>query len=303
MRRPILPALLASVLFLGACSNTAEEEPAPAPAPGGDGAMPSVEGEFGAEPTITYPDGDPSGELEVEVLEDGDGAEVEPGDILVADYIGQVWDADTFDNSFIRDEPATFPIGVGMVIKGWDDGLVGQKIGSRVMLSIPSELGYAEGNPGAGIEPGDTIFFVVDIIDTYGVTDAGDPEAKVVDEAVAEMPVEIEGELGEPVTVSVKDDAPVPTEPVTTVLAEGNGAEVEPGTTALHFAIAVWDGQEGASTWEDEQVASMNLGDGSTPFDGLIGIPVGSRALIELPAGGGAEPMAIVVDVIGQPRR
>lgn len=297
--RPLVPALLASVLILGACSSSGESESTP----GASGDLPTVEGGFGEEPTITYPDSMPSEDLEVSVLSEGDGREVVAGDILVADYIGQIWDGDTFDNSFERPVPADFPIGMSMVIAGWDQGLVGQKVGSRVLLSIPSELGYAQGNEGAGIKVGDTIVFVVDIINTFGVADAGEADAKIVDGAFDDLPIEIDGELGEPVSISIKDGATPPTELVTTVLAEGSGPKIEPGTTAMHFAFATWGGDGGLSTWEDEQVASMTLGNGTTYFDELVGVPAGSRALVQIPASGGADPMAVIVDVLGQPRR
>ena len=90
---------------------------------------------------------------------------VEAGDTIVCDYLGQVWNGEVFDNSYDRGTPLTFQIGVGMVIKGWDDGLIGQRVGSRVLLSIPSDLGYgARGVPQAGIKGGDTLVFVTDIV-------------------------------------------------------------------------------------------------------------------------------------------
>ena len=68
-------------------------------------------------------------------------------------------------HSFDRGQPLSFQIGVGMVIRGWDEGLVGQRVGSRVLLSIPSELGYgSRGVPQAGIKGGDTLVFVTEIL-------------------------------------------------------------------------------------------------------------------------------------------
>src|SRR5690625_7045188 len=106
----------------------------------GSPVMPTVEGDFGEEPTITYPSGSPSQELEVQVLSEGDGPVVEQADVLIADYIGQIWDSDTFDNSFVRPEPTSLPIGVNMVIAGWDQGLGGHTVGSSVVLSFVSGL-------------------------------------------------------------------------------------------------------------------------------------------------------------------
>lgn len=323
MRRPgrvLLPTVLASVMFLGACggdgsdsdtgtvseSDEVGSEQNSASGGGssqGTGVLPEVRGEYGTEPEIIYPDEDPSPALEIEVLSEGEGAEVEAGDILVADYIGQVWDGETFDNSFIRDEPTSFPIGVSAVIPGWDQGLVGQNVGSRVLLSIPSELGYAQGNPSAGIEVGDTIAFVVDIIDSYGSERAGDADATVDSEAMENMPIEISGDLGEPVTIEIKDGAAEPSAQRTTVLAEGNGAPVEPGETALHFVAAFWGEEPPTSTWENGQVATVPVGSSNSEFDELEGIAVGSRVLIEIPGADEYDAAVAVVDIIGQPKR
>ena len=107
----------------------------------------------------------PSGQLIATTLVKGDGAKVKAGQTLTVDYLGQVYDADApFDESYSK-EPAEFPIGVGSVITGWDERLVGRTVGSRVILEIPPAKGYGEkGNPQAGIKGTDTLFFVVDIL-------------------------------------------------------------------------------------------------------------------------------------------
>ena len=128
-------------------------------------ALPEVSGAPGTKPTLTFPDAQPSGELEVVVLSRGDGALVEAGQDIEVHYLGQSWQGGVFDNSFDRGSSISFPIGVGAVIAGWDEGLVGQQVGSRVLLSIPSHLGYGDrGVPQAGIKGGDTLVFVVDIL-------------------------------------------------------------------------------------------------------------------------------------------
>jgi peptidylprolyl isomerase len=82
-------------------------------------------------------------------------------------YLGQSWAGGVFDNSYDRGSSISFGIGVGQVISGWDEGLVGQQVGSRVLLSIPSHLGYGDrGVPQAGIKGGDTLVFVVDVVGT-----------------------------------------------------------------------------------------------------------------------------------------
>lgn len=128
-------------------------------------------------PTVTYGKGevptfdfsgkpDPTGKLQVTTLIEGNGPKVKSGQTLIVDYVGQVFGADQpFDSSYSRGEPATFPIGVGQVVQGWDQALVGQRVGSRVIIQIPPKLGYGEtGNEGAGIKGTDTIVFAVDIL-------------------------------------------------------------------------------------------------------------------------------------------
>jgi peptidylprolyl isomerase len=127
--------------------------------------LPEASGSFGEKPTLTFPDGPVPEELEVVVLSRGDGPLVEAGDDLVVHYLGQTWGGRVFDNSYDRGSSISFPIGVGAVIGGWDQGLVGQQIGSRVLLSIPPHQGYgSRGMPQAGIKGTDTLVFVVDIV-------------------------------------------------------------------------------------------------------------------------------------------
>jgi peptidylprolyl isomerase len=127
--------------------------------------LPQATGVFGEKPLLTFPAGGAPEGLQVQVLSEGDGAAVAAGDNIHVHYLGQSWDGGVFDNSYDRRSTIDFPIGLGAVIGGWDQGLVGQKIGSRVLLSIPPELGYGQrGVPQAGIGPGATLVFVVDIV-------------------------------------------------------------------------------------------------------------------------------------------
>ncbi|WP_454925836.1 FKBP-type peptidyl-prolyl cis-trans isomerase [Actinomyces gerencseriae] len=127
--------------------------------------MPSVEGSKGTKPVLAFPGPDAPEGLQVQVLDAGDGRVVEAGDTIVAHYLGQTWDGDVFDSSYDRGQPLDFQVGVGMVIRGWDDALVGQRVGSRLLLSIPAELGYGDrGVPQAGIAGGATLGFVTEIL-------------------------------------------------------------------------------------------------------------------------------------------
>ena len=128
-------------------------------------ALPSVTGSFGEAPELTFPEGveAPKG-LIVEILEEGTGPVVHAGDEVEVDYHGEIWNGEIFDSSYFRGEPSRFPIGVGMVISGWDQAIVGKQVGSRVLISVPPSKGFgASGNPRAGIEGTDVLVFVVDI--------------------------------------------------------------------------------------------------------------------------------------------
>jgi peptidylprolyl isomerase len=127
--------------------------------------LPTASGAFGDKPAITFPEGGAPSGLQVQVLEEGTGPVVEAGRTIVVNYLGQTWGGHVFDNSYDRGAPIDFPIGVGAVIGGWDKGLVGKNVGSRVLLSIPPEHGYGmRGVPQAGIGGGDTLVFVVDVV-------------------------------------------------------------------------------------------------------------------------------------------
>ena len=132
--------------------------------------LPQVSGEQG-KPTVTIPAGaQPPRDLRAVTLTEGDGPKVEKGQLLVAQYLGLTWrEAKEFDSSWGRGgQPAAFPIGVGQVIEGWDETLVGVRAGSRVLLVIPPAKGYgSQGNPQAGIQGDDTLVFVVDVLGAH----------------------------------------------------------------------------------------------------------------------------------------
>ncbi|WP_162599991.1 FKBP-type peptidyl-prolyl cis-trans isomerase [Nocardioides solisilvae] len=107
-----------------------------------------------------------NGKLWVTKTVKGDGPVVEKGQTIYVNYLGQVYGGDEpFDESYSRGEPTSFEIGVGAVVDGWDQSLVGETVGSRVVVAIPPALGYGKkGNPDAGIKGTDTLYFVVDIL-------------------------------------------------------------------------------------------------------------------------------------------
>jgi peptidylprolyl isomerase len=136
----------------------------------GGGALPTVTppaANSTAGPTITIPAKTTAPTtLQVKTLIKGTGAVVKKGQDLAVQYTGVIWrTGKVFDSSWSRNQPLTTVIGEGQVIPGWDTGLVGQTVGSRVLLVIPPKDGYGSaGASQAGINGTDTLVFVVDIL-------------------------------------------------------------------------------------------------------------------------------------------
>ena len=135
----------------------------------GGGALPKVSAPVaGQAPTVTIPKGNPPKSLTVTPLLKGTGPAVAKGQAVVVQYTGVIWrTGKVFDSSWSRKMPFEFVDGANpeQVIPGWDKGLVGQTVGSRVMLTIPPADGYGKsGQSQAGIKGTDTLVFVVDIL-------------------------------------------------------------------------------------------------------------------------------------------
>ncbi len=119
-----------------------------------------------SKPDVSVPDGPPPDELTVEDLEVGHGAEATTGSQVEVHYVGVSWSTGRqFDASWDRGQPFSFSLGAGRVIAGWDQGVAGMKVGGRRRLTIPPQLGYGDRGAGGVIRPGETLVFVVDLLD------------------------------------------------------------------------------------------------------------------------------------------
>ncbi len=98
-------------------------------------------------------------------LKVGDGKEAKPGDTVSVHYTGWLKDGKKFDSSRDHGKPFSFPLGAGQVIKGWDEGVAGMKVGGKRRLIIPSKLGYGERGAGSDIPPNSDLIFVVTLLD------------------------------------------------------------------------------------------------------------------------------------------
>lgn len=115
-------------------------------------------------PSIEAVDGDAPTELVVQPLIEGDGATVEEGQNVIVKYTGWLWDGTQFDSSWESDRTFTVAgVGAAQVIDGWNEGLVGQKVGSQVLLVVPPDKGYGDAEQGT-IPANSTLVFVVDVL-------------------------------------------------------------------------------------------------------------------------------------------
>ena len=116
-------------------------------------------------PEIDFPGDTPPEELVIEELIPGSGLEVAPGDQICCHYVGVSWSTgEEFDASWNRGQTLDFTAGIGQVIQGWDQGLIGMKEGARRRFEIPPHLAYGERGAGSAIGPNETLIFVVDLV-------------------------------------------------------------------------------------------------------------------------------------------
>ncbi len=103
-------------------------------------------------------------DLKIEDIKVGNGTEVKSGDTVSINYIGTLTDGTKFDSSYDRKVPFETKIGVGQVIKGWDKGVVGMKVGGKRKLTIPPSLGYGAQGAGSKVPPNATLIFEVELM-------------------------------------------------------------------------------------------------------------------------------------------
>ncbi len=113
-----------------------------------------------AQQVVTSPGG-----VKIEILREGQGIVPKPGQTVQVHYTGMLTNGKKFDSSRDRNEAFTFPLGMGRVIRGWDEAFAMMKVGTQARITIPPQLGYgAQGTPGGPIPPNATLIFDVELL-------------------------------------------------------------------------------------------------------------------------------------------
>lgn len=326
-----LALVAAAVVSLSACSSGARSPsagsatststagaPTPTDAPVVAKTGITVRGAFNTTPTVAFPASGPPKQLVEQTVIAGKGTPVASGDTVIINYLGEIWPTKVgsqpkvFDSSFSRGAPAGFVIGTGAVIPGFDKTLLGKRIGTRMLLSIPPADGYGpSGNSQAGISGTDTLVFVVDLLADYkpnasapGVTDSQLPATgwpKITN---------IPGQ--QPQVTSVAGVKP-PTSPTSKLLVRGSGVKIDPSKTLVLQLVQtdIATGKQTQSSWgkQPQLVSAQNV---LSIVTALSGQNIGARAVALLPATpalpatatAASQPatpaQVMVIDVVGQ---
>ena len=251
--------MLLGVVALGGCSDEGSvktSDSSGTPAAPNDGWGERAGTRDGA-PTITAPDGPAPQDLVTTDVTIGEGAELQSGQLAVVDYIGANYsNGVVFDASYGR-APFSVKIGEGKVIKGWDQGLVGMRVGGRRQLVIPPDLAYGDQSQG-DIGPNETLIFLVDLRAALSR-----PKPQPAPDPVTELKI--------------------------TDVTEGSGDRaVESGDTVnvQYVGVLGGSGEEFDASWDRGEPFSFEVGAGRVIAgwdQGLIGMKLGGRRRLVIP--------------------
>ncbi|MER5555513.1 FKBP-type peptidyl-prolyl cis-trans isomerase [Streptomyces sp. NPDC002793] len=281
MRR--LAGLLVVPLLLLSTAACGDDKASDSASKNGNPAI-TAGAKFGEKPTLAKGEGKPPTKLKTEVISEGDGAKLKEGDAAEVNYLGQAWDSTKpFDNSFDRKQLFGIALGTGMVIPGWEQGLVGQKVGSRVQLIIPPDLGYGAQGQGE-IKPNATLVFVVDIVSGKAIPQSAKGGTVAQDNIdLPKIGTNTDGKAPE-VTIPKSDP---PKKLVSSYVIEGDGKAVgENDTLVVKYEAYLWKGaKQFDSTYKAGKAVGFPLAQINVAGlkSGLAGKKVGSRVLLVIP--------------------
>ena len=204
-------------------------------------------------------------ELVITDVTEGTGKAAATGDTLIVHYVGvRSVDGVEFDNNFDTGEPFSVTVGVAQVIKGWDEGLIGMKLGGRRQLDIPADMAYGDKPPSDIIKPGDALSFVVDLV---GIIPKPDP-ASTPDVSIPATPNQADQTFTD------------------MIVGDGNGIEAGQTVAIQLLAFSAADGKLLDSTWDTGAPLTFVPGGGqSLPFldEAVAGMKVGGRRQVDIP--------------------
>ena len=266
MRRVLSISVILSLAVLVGCGSS--KPSAAIPTTSGGATKPTTSG-GATKPTVKIPATLPTKLVSTDLIE-GTGAAAKAGDEITVNYVGvRSADGTEFDNSYDKGQPFPFTLGAGNVIQGWDQGLIGAKVGGRRQLDIPADLAYGDKPQGTVIKAGDALTFVIDVLSiTPGVNV---PTANPADKPTVSIPTSNGAtKLG------------------ITELVAGTGDQAAAKGTA-YVQISAYRGDTAAllqTTWTTGKAAKLKLTSDTIPglVQGIIGMKVGGRRLVIVPS-------------------
>jgi peptidylprolyl isomerase len=277
-----------------------------------------VTGAFNTKPTLTFPASQPPQQLIEQTLVLGSGTPVASGDTVITNDVGEIWPTkvgsqpSVFDSSFSRGAPTGFVVGTGTVIPGFDKTLIGKRLGTRLLLSIPPADGYGpSGNSQAGISGTDTLVFVIDLLADYK------PDAAAPGTADNQLPAtgwpKITSTPGQEPKVTSVTGVKAPATPTSKLLVKGSGAKIDPTKTLVLQLVQtdIATGTQTQSSWgqQPQLLSAQNVLSVATALNGQN---IGARAVALLPATAAqpatstaaaqpaTPPTVLIIDVVGQ---
>lgn len=289
--------------LLSGCSSAASD----ASAPEVKGKFPAVTGELGETPQMQAGSGKAPTSLQVRVLHEGDGRPVTVKDQVLMDTLGNLWDGKTVMSTFrIGDSAQGYAM--SEVIPGWKQALIGKKLGSRVQITVPPQLGF-QGEAAKRIPTNSTMVFVIDLISAMDLSDVSElKQAKKIEKSFDKLPkgLKISGAPGIQPQISIDPALPAPKTKQVIMLYQGKGPKLEPDDfpgvhlTAASYEDGTWS--QVSSSWPSGKMVSTPSTVQTTPQ--FLGVPVGSRMVMIDPAegerqGSKAHPARIAIYDIG----
>jgi peptidylprolyl isomerase len=265
-----------------------------------------VAGKFGEKPTLTVPNTPAPTKLTTDVLTQGSGPAVTAGQSLIVNYLGQTWapkdgKPNVFDNSFDKHQPFAFPLGKKAVIPGWDQALVGQKAGSRLLLTIPPDLAYGTTKDANQPLAGQTLLFVVDVLGGYDVNSTATGSATG---GVPSGFPQVKSASGQVPTVTSVKGVKLGKTPQSALLIQGTGPVID-ATKTLVVQLLQVDAKTGKpmqSTWSGAGPQPLSGTAALQAVTAFKGAHVGSRAVVLSPAPTSSDQqgVVVVVDVLSE---